>query len=95
MGSEDKRLVPPEMTIPAASCVPYRRRHKNSAAPALTSSEYVLGLSYELVKYTNIRKTIAKRLVEAKRTTPHFCISLDCELDALLALRSHQCRGAG
>lgn len=91
MGSEDKRLVPPEMTIPAASCHTAGGT-KNSAAPALTSSEYVLGLfeadSYELVKHTNIRKTIAKRLVEAKRTTPHFYISLDCELDALLALRS-------
>jgi len=44
--------------------------------------------SYELVKHDNMRKTIAKRLVEAKQTIPHFYVSVDCELDALLKLRS-------
>jgi pyruvate dehydrogenase E2 component (dihydrolipoamide acetyltransferase) len=34
-----------------------------------------------------MRKTIAKRLVESKQTVPHFYLSLDCELDALMALR--------
>ena len=34
-----------------------------------------------------MRKTIASRLVEAKQTVPHFYLTLDCELDALLALR--------
>ncbi|WP_353642334.1 pyruvate dehydrogenase complex dihydrolipoamide acetyltransferase [Mesorhizobium sp. WSM2239] len=44
--------------------------------------------SYELVPHDNMRKTIARRLVEAKSTIPHFYLTLDCELDALLALRS-------
>ncbi|PHP67872.1 pyruvate dehydrogenase complex dihydrolipoamide acetyltransferase [Zhengella mangrovi] len=43
--------------------------------------------SYDLVKHDNMRKTIAKRLTEAKQTIPHFYVSVDCELDALLALR--------
>ncbi|MEM0898471.1 MAG: pyruvate dehydrogenase complex dihydrolipoamide acetyltransferase [Pseudomonadota bacterium] len=43
--------------------------------------------SYELVKHDGMRKTIAKRLTEAKQTIPHFYVSIDCELDALLALR--------
>jgi pyruvate dehydrogenase E2 component (dihydrolipoamide acetyltransferase) len=34
-----------------------------------------------------MRKTIARRLIEAKQTIPHFYVSIDCELDALLALR--------
>ncbi len=34
-----------------------------------------------------MRKTIARRLVESKQTIPHFYVSVDCELDALLALR--------
>ena len=34
-----------------------------------------------------MRKTIARRLVEAKSTIPHFYLTLDCELDALLKLR--------
>jgi len=44
--------------------------------------------SYELVPHDNMRKTIARRLVEAKTTIPHFYLTLDCELDALLTLRS-------
>ncbi len=43
--------------------------------------------SYEDVPHDNMRKTIARRLVEAKPTIPHFYLTLDCELDALLALR--------
>jgi pyruvate dehydrogenase E2 component (dihydrolipoamide acetyltransferase) len=43
--------------------------------------------SYELVPHDGMRKTIAKRLTESKQTIPHFYVSVDCELDALLALR--------
>ncbi len=43
--------------------------------------------SYELVKHDGMRKTIARRLQESKQTIPHFYVSVDCELDALLSLR--------
>ena len=64
-----------------------------SPAPAKAmSDEAVLKLfeqgSYELVPHDTMRKTIARRLVEAKSTIPHFYLTLDCELDALLKLRS-------
>jgi pyruvate dehydrogenase E2 component (dihydrolipoamide acetyltransferase) len=36
---------------------------------------------------SNMRKVIARRLTEAKQTIPHFYLSMDCELDALLELR--------
>jgi pyruvate dehydrogenase E2 component (dihydrolipoamide acetyltransferase) len=62
------------------------------SAPKAMSDDAVLKLfeegSYELVPHDNMRKTIARRLVEAKSTIPHFYLTLDCELDALLALRS-------
>ena len=55
------------------------------------SDEAVLKLfeegSYELIPHDGMRKTIARRLVEAKSTIPHFYLTLDCEIDALLALR--------
>jgi pyruvate dehydrogenase E2 component (dihydrolipoamide acetyltransferase) len=66
----------------------------SAAAPAVKamSDEQVLKLfedgSYDLVPHDNMRKTIARRLVEAKTTIPHFYLTLDCELDALLALRT-------
>ncbi|MDX8446822.1 pyruvate dehydrogenase complex dihydrolipoamide acetyltransferase [Mesorhizobium captivum] len=69
-----------------------------AAAPAAIpaakpmSDDQVLKLfaegSYELVPHDNMRKTIARRLVVAKSTIPHFYLTLDCELDALLALRT-------
>ena len=63
-----------------------------AAAPAGPSKEQVLKLfaegSYELVPHDGMRKTIAKRLTESKQTIPHFYVSVDCELDALLALRT-------
>ncbi|GGE44729.1 acetyltransferase component of pyruvate dehydrogenase complex [Agaricicola taiwanensis] len=44
--------------------------------------------SYEAVPHDNMRKVIARRLVESKLTVPHFYVTADCEIDALLALRS-------
>ncbi|WP_295733469.1 pyruvate dehydrogenase complex dihydrolipoamide acetyltransferase [uncultured Bartonella sp.] len=43
---------------------------------------------YEIVPHDGMRKTIAKRLVESKRTVPHFYVTIDCEIDALLKLRA-------
>jgi pyruvate dehydrogenase E2 component (dihydrolipoamide acetyltransferase) len=37
---------------------------------------------------TQMRKVIAKRLLEAKLTVPHFYLTIDCEMDNLLALRN-------
>src|SRR5262245_35077352 len=43
--------------------------------------------SYETVPHDNIRKIIARRLVEAKQTIPHFYLTLDCNIGKLLAAR--------
>ena len=43
--------------------------------------------SFEEIPHDSMRKTIARRLVEAKQTIPHFYLTMDCELDALLAAR--------
>ncbi|KPB01317.1 branched-chain alpha-keto acid dehydrogenase subunit E2 [Ahrensia marina] len=63
-----------------------------TAMPLGASSEAILKNfeegSYELVKHDGMRKTIAKRLQESKQTIPHFYVTMDCELDALLSLRS-------
>jgi pyruvate dehydrogenase E2 component (dihydrolipoamide acetyltransferase) len=73
--------------VPAAAQAP-------AAAPLAKgmSEDAVLKLfepgSYELVPHDGMRKTIAKRLQESKQTIPHFYVSVDCELDALLALRA-------
>ncbi|WP_208541046.1 MULTISPECIES: pyruvate dehydrogenase complex dihydrolipoamide acetyltransferase [Bartonella] len=43
---------------------------------------------YTLTPHDSMRKTIAKRLTESKQMVPHFYVTVDCELDALLALRA-------
>ncbi len=43
--------------------------------------------SYEVVPHDNVRKVIAKRLIESKQTIPHYYLTIDTEIDALLALR--------
>ena len=68
--------------VPAAAAAP---------APRAMSDEQVLKLfpegSYEVIPHDSMRKTIARRLVEAKSTIPHFYLTIDCEIDALLSLR--------
>src|SRR6516165_9587975 len=39
--------------------------------------------SYEAVAHDNIRKVIARRLVEAKLTIPHFYLTLECNIGKL------------
>jgi pyruvate dehydrogenase E2 component (dihydrolipoamide acetyltransferase) len=43
--------------------------------------------SYEVVPHDNIRKVIARRLLEAKLTIPHFYLTVDCNIDKLVAAR--------
>jgi pyruvate dehydrogenase E2 component (dihydrolipoamide acetyltransferase) len=50
--------------------------------------------TYEEIPLDGMRKTIAKRLVESKQTVPHFYLALDCELDALMAMREQINAGA-
>jgi pyruvate dehydrogenase E2 component (dihydrolipoamide acetyltransferase) len=42
----------------------------------------------KLVPLSNVKRVTARRLTEAKQTVPHFYVSVDVELDALLKLRA-------
>lgn len=44
-------------------------------------------IPYREERLSNMRKTIARRLTESKTTVPHFYLTIDCELDKLLAQR--------
>ncbi|MFZ2872160.1 2-oxo acid dehydrogenase subunit E2, partial [Zavarzinia sp.] len=59
-------------------------------APAPASKPAVFPFpegSFTSIPNDGMRKTVAKRLTEAKSTIPHFYLTIDCELDELLALR--------
>ena len=63
-----------------------------AAAPAAarsTPSAPVAGEApFELVPVNNIRKVVARRLTESKQQVPHFYMTVDCEIDELLRVRT-------
>jgi pyruvate dehydrogenase E2 component (dihydrolipoamide acetyltransferase) len=62
-----------------------------SAAPPPAAVE--TDIPHEEVKLSNMRKTIARRLTEAKQTIPHIYLTVDIRLDALLKLRGELNKG--
>jgi pyruvate dehydrogenase E2 component (dihydrolipoamide acetyltransferase) len=71
------------------------------AAPAIAtgmSAEQVKalyqGVEFEEVPLDGMRRTIATRLVEAKQTIPHFYLTADVTMDALIRLREEANAGA-
>ena len=56
-------------------------------APVPTAVPVAPGDQFELEKLSSMRKVIARRMTESKQQAPHFYLTVDCELDALLALR--------
>ena len=44
-------------------------------------------IPHEIVKLSNMRKTIARRLTESKQQVPHIYLTVDIQLDRLLKLR--------
>jgi pyruvate dehydrogenase E2 component (dihydrolipoamide acetyltransferase) len=56
-----------------------------AAAPVARPSAPIAA-PHTLVPHSSIRKVIARRLTEAKSTIPHFYVSMDVEIDALIKL---------
>ncbi|WP_225010257.1 MULTISPECIES: pyruvate dehydrogenase complex dihydrolipoamide acetyltransferase [Novosphingobium] len=73
----------PAAAAPAAA--PVAAASAPAAAPASIPD---FGIPYEATKLNNVRKTIARRLTEAKQTIPHIYLTVDIRLDALLKLRA-------
>ncbi|MDC0093306.1 pyruvate dehydrogenase complex dihydrolipoamide acetyltransferase [Alphaproteobacteria bacterium] len=60
----------------------------NSNKNLLQSEVTLIDDNSELIKNSSMRKTIAERLVQSKNQAPHFYLSLDCNIDQLLKIRS-------
>jgi len=75
----------------AAPAAPAGPAPAPAAAPAGLSDAAVKKLfapgSYTEIPHDGMRRTIARRLTEARQTIPQFYLTMDCELDALLKLR--------
>ncbi len=78
---------------PAAAAAPAPKPAAAAPAPMATgmADDAVRKLfadgSYEEIPHDSMRKVIARRLLESKQTVPHFYLTVDTNLDALLALR--------
>jgi pyruvate dehydrogenase E2 component (dihydrolipoamide acetyltransferase) len=63
----------------------------SAAAPRQAQSLEQMGIapgSYDLVPLDGMRKTVARRLTESFRDVPHFPLTIDLEIDNLLAART-------
>jgi pyruvate dehydrogenase E2 component (dihydrolipoamide acetyltransferase) len=61
-----------------------------AAAPAPPAARPMAPIAApgQKVALSNVKRVTARRLTEAKQTVPHFYVSIDVELDALLKLRA-------
>jgi pyruvate dehydrogenase E2 component (dihydrolipoamide acetyltransferase) len=67
----------------ASASVPTPMPAARAPVPAATISA-----PHKLVPHSSMRKVIARRLTEAKSSIPHFYVSMDIEIDALIALQN-------
>jgi len=69
---------------PAAAAAPGQPAAPAPAPAARPAAP--IAAAHRLVPHSSIRKVIARRLTEAKSTIPHFYVSMDIEIDAMIRL---------
>lgn len=60
---------------------------RTATGPDAAQLAEMLDIPHHLEENSGMRKTIAARLLESKQTVPHYYLSVDCNLDKLLAAR--------
>ena len=84
----------------AGKAPPLPRQPLPPRAPQAAGTHLVMpgpmeqAIPHEEVKLSNIRKTIARRLTEAKQQVPHIYLTVDIQLDALLSSAPSSTRGS-
>ena len=79
----------PGAAKPAAESVSTPAPAAAAPAPAKAApASFETDIPHEKAKLSNMRKTIARRLTEAKQTIPHIYLTVDIQLDKLLKLRA-------
>ena len=85
------RIVKADIDATMAAGAPVAAAAPAAATPALgaaaPSEAQPFEPAFELEALSRMRRIIAQRLTESKQTVPHFYLTLDCEIDALLDLR--------
>ena len=73
--------APQPVAAPAAAAAQAPREHKSLEQMGIPAG------SYDLVPLDGMRKTIARRMTDSFRDVPHFPLTIDLEIDNLLAAR--------
>ena len=82
----DVEAARPQATLPAAA--PGGRTGAALVAQPVPSTPFAPGSAeFTAIPNDGMRRTVARRLSEAKATIPHYYLTIDCEIDNLLAMR--------
>jgi pyruvate dehydrogenase E2 component (dihydrolipoyllysine-residue acetyltransferase) len=90
--SDIEAALSPGRAAPAPALVRPTAVPQPAPAAPLLSKERVVALAgtppYTERPLSAMRRVIARRLTESKQTVPHFYLTIDCEIDALLKIRT-------
>ncbi len=79
------RIVKHDVENAKAGAAPQKTSAPSADAKTLSNA---YGMKYKEIPNNNIKKIVAKRLLESKTTVPHFYLSIDCNLTNLMAARA-------
>lgn len=71
---------------PAASAPP--KSAPVASGPNAKALSTAYGMEFTELPNNNIKKVVARRLLESKQTVPHFYLTVDCRIDGLLEARA-------
>ena len=80
--------APAPQAVPTLATAPASASAVQAVSAETKAVWFDESIPHEVSKLSNVRKTIARRLTEAKQTVPHIYLTVDIRLDALLKLRS-------
>ncbi|MEO7027222.1 MAG: pyruvate dehydrogenase complex dihydrolipoamide acetyltransferase [Caulobacteraceae bacterium] len=85
------RIIRRDVEAAAGETRAFKAAAAASAAPAQVRSLGQMGIapgSYDLLPLDGMRRTVARRMTDSFRDVPHFPLTVDIEIDALLAARA-------
>jgi pyruvate dehydrogenase E2 component (dihydrolipoamide acetyltransferase) len=71
-------------TAPKAEAAQQPATAAHTAAPVAKAAPVSITAPHRMVPHSSMRRVIARRLTEAKSTIPHFYVSMDIEIDAVV-----------
>ncbi len=82
------RIVKHDVENAKAGAAPAAAQKSSAPSADAKTLSNAYGMKYTEIPNNNIKKIVAKRLLESKTTVPHFYLSIDCNLTHLMAARA-------